>query len=157
MSPHELADAVEQYRAGLETGVTLLRQLRSIASRQRERTEQRDYERLAADSDARDRLTRALVAVEPGLRAVRARLAAENLDLSTIAGFAEVMALRLTAAELVAGILETDRESMKALADAELARRAAVASLECGETTLAAYRRVLSPPVASASLLDRRG
>ncbi len=157
MNPHELADAVEEYRAGLDTGVTLLRQLRNIASRQREGTERRDYERLASDSDARDRLTRALVAVEPGLRAVRARLAAANLDLSTIAGFAEVVALRLTAAELVAGIMETDRESMKALANAELARRAAVASLECGETTLAAYRRVLSPPVTSASLLDRRG
>ncbi|MFA5907775.1 MAG: hypothetical protein WC815_03260 [Vicinamibacterales bacterium] len=157
MNPHELADAVEEYRAGLETGVTLLRQLRNIASRQREGTEQRDYERLAADSDARDRLTRALVAVEPGLRAVRARLAAVRVDLTTIAGFAEVLALRLTAAELVAGILDTDRESMKALADAELARRAAVASLECGETTLAAYRRVLSPPITGASLLDRRG
>lgn len=157
MNQHELADAVEQYRAGLETGVTLLRQLLSIASRQREGTERRDFERLAADSDARDRLTGALVAIEPGLRAVRARLAAAPIDPSTIAGFTEVLALRRTAAELVAGILETDGESMKALADAELARRAAVASLECGETTLAAYRRVLSPPVASASLLDRRG
>ena len=38
-----------------------------------------------------------------------------------------------------------------------LARRAAVASLEHGETTLAAYRRVLTPPLGHASLVDRRG
>ena len=37
------------------------------------------------------------------------------------------------------------------------ARRSAVASLERGETTLAAYRRVLSPPIASASLVDKIG
>ncbi len=46
---------------------------------------------------------------------------------------------------------------MSALANAELARRSAVAGLEKGETTLAAYRRVLAPPVASATLLKRRG
>ena len=46
---------------------------------------------------------------------------------------------------------------MHALADAELARRAAVASLECGEATLAAYRRVLNPPLAGESLVNLRG
>jgi hypothetical protein len=59
--------------------------------------------------------------------------------------------------DLVAAILATDQESMKALADAELARRAAVASLERGETTLAAYRKVIAPPVSASTLLDRRG
>ena len=68
-----------------------------------------------------------------------------------------VVTLRQQAAALVARILATDEESIQALADAELARRAAVASLEQGETTLAAYRRVLSPTLAQASLLDRRG
>jgi len=67
------------------------------------------------------------------------------------------MALRQVAANLVASILETDKASMRALADAELARRAAMAGLETGETTLAAYRRVLSPPVGSASVLNLRG
>ena len=69
----------------------------------------------------------------------------------------EVVELRQAAAELVTRILKTDQESMDALAAAELARRAAATSLEQGETTLAAYRRVLTPPVASASLLDIRG
>jgi hypothetical protein len=65
--------------------------------------------------------------------------------------------LRQTAADVIASILATDKDSMKALADAELARRAAVSSLERGETTLAAYRKVIAPPVSGASLVDRRG
>ena len=35
--------------------------------------------------------------------------------------------------------------------------RSALVSLERGETTLAAYRRVLSPPAAHASLVDKLG
>ena len=146
-----------QYRAGLETGVALLRQLHEVSGRQRSGSEQRDFTRLREDSDTRDRLTRALVAIEPDLRAIRAALTDARQDLTSVDGHAEVLALRREVAELVASILATDRESIQALADAELARRAALASLECGEATLAAYRRVLTPPVASASLLDRRG
>lgn len=157
MTRQALSDALEQYRVGLETGVTLLGQLHAVAGRQREGTQTRDFERLARESDIRDHLTRALVAIEPGLREVRAFLAAATGEISSLAGYAAVLELRQTAADLVAEILRTDQESMRALADAELARRAAVASLECGETTLAAYRRVLTPPVASASLLDQRG
>jgi hypothetical protein len=54
-------------------------------------------------------------------------------------------------------ILKTDESSMQALSNAELASRAAATSLEQGEATLAAYRRVLTPAVGSASLLDIRG
>ena len=157
MNRQALADALEQYRAGLETGVTLLRQLHDVAGNQRVGTELRDFERLKRDSDTRDHLTRALVSIEPGLREIRAFLAAATAEIHDLPGYHEVVALRQAAAELVTDILKTDQESMRALADAELARRAAVASLECGETTLAAYRRVLTPPVASASLLDLRG
>jgi hypothetical protein len=102
-------------------------------------------------------LTRALVRVEEGLRPVRARLAAARERVADLHGYVLVAELRQRATALVAGILATDDESMQALADAELARRSAVASLEQGETTLAAYRRVLSPPPGQASLVDRRG
>jgi hypothetical protein len=152
-----LADALEQYRAGLETGVHLLRQLHAVAGRQKEGTERRDFDHLARESDTRERLTHALVAIEPGLREIRAMLDTVQDELGTFPEYADVLTLRQAAADLVASILATDEVSMRALADAELARRAAMASLECGEATLAAYRRVLTPPVASASLLDRRG
>ena len=132
-------------------------QLAVVAARQRGVTARRDFEQLGIEGDERDRLTRALVAVEEGLQPVRARLSAARDRVATLGGYAEVVALRQQASGLVARILATDEESMQSLADAELARRAAVASLEQGETTLAAYRRVLTPSISQASLVDRRG
>jgi hypothetical protein len=43
------------------------------------------------------------------------------------------------------------------LREAEIARRFAAQAIEAGENTLAAYRRVVAPPLASASLLNKRG
>jgi hypothetical protein len=81
----------------------------------------------------------------------------ENQRAATLGGYAEVVALRQQASGRVARILATDEESMQSLADAALARRAALASLAQGETTRAAYRRVLTPSISQASLVDRRG
>jgi hypothetical protein len=157
VSRQQLLDAIEQYRAGLETGLALLRQLSEVAVRQNEGTARRDFKRLAEDGDERERLTRALVAIEPGLRAVREVVLQHHEEAKTLPAYQDILTLREAAAALVNGILKTDDASMRALSDAELARRAAATSLEQGETTLAAYRRVLTPAVGSASLLDIRG
>jgi shikimate kinase len=153
----DLADLLAEYRAGLEAELALLEQLTLVAVRQRGVTARRDYEQLGREGDERDRLTRALVAIEEGMKAVRARLGTARDRVATLAGYGDIVGLRQRAATLVARILATDEESLQALADAELARRAAVASLEQGETTLAAYRRVLTPTFGQASLVDRRG
>lgn len=157
MTDQSLLDAIEQYRAGLETGVAILRQLHEVAARQHEGTTQRDFARLAAESDTRDRLTNALVSIEPGLRAVREIVLAHHEQAQALPDYPLILELRQTAADLVKDILKTDEASMKSLSAAELARRAAATSLGQGETTLAAYRRVLTPSVGSASLLDIRG
>ena len=157
MRRQQLQDAIAQYRAGLETGVALLRQLKEVAARQQDGSEKRDFVRLAADSDERDRLTRSLVAIEPGLREVRAIVLAHHEAAKDLPGYQALLELREAAADLVGIILKTDESSMQSLSNAELARRAAATSLEQGEATLAAYRRVLTPPVGSASLLDIRG
>ncbi len=157
MNDHALVDALAQYRAGLEAEIALLEHLALVAGRQRSVTARRDFEQFGVEGDERDRLTRALVTVEQGLQAVRARLTGARDRTATLDGYSDVVALRQRAAALVARILATDEESMQSLADAELARRAAVASLEQGETTLAAYRRVLTPALGHASLVDRRG
>lgn len=157
MTDADLRDALAQYRAGLEAELALLDQLAQVAARQRGESARRDYERLGLAGEERDRLTRALVALEDGLQPVRTRLAAVRDRAAAQPGYPEIVALRQRAAVTVTGILRTDEESMQSLADAELARRAAVASLEQGETTLAAYRRVLNPALGQASLVDRRG
>lgn len=157
MTDRELADGLAQYRAGLEAEIAVLVQLEAVATRQRGVTARRDFEQLGLEGEERDRLTRALVSLEEGLQVVRARLFAARDQVARYPGYTDVLALRQRAATLVSRILATDEESMQSLADAELARRAAVASLEQGETTLAAYRRVLAPPLQHASLVDRRG
>jgi hypothetical protein len=157
MTHGELLSLLEQYRAGLEAEISLLRQLEDVASRQREVTESRDYERFKRESDTRDRLTGTLVTIDQQLRDMRTTLHESRQALSGLPDYAVVGELRRTAADLVQKILATDRDSMKALADADLARKAVVASLERGETTLAAYRKVIAPPVSSATLLNRLG
>ena len=156
MTNDELAAALGQYRAGLEAEIALLHQLGSVAGRQRRMTEARQLDRLAVESDERDGLMRRLITIEESLRPVRSALQLHQQKAVALAGYSQVAELRNTAALLVQGILAIDRDSMKSLADAELARRAALASLERGETTLAAYRKVLTPSDGS-SLVDLRG
>jgi hypothetical protein len=100
---------------------------------------------------------RSLVTMEENLRALRVELTAHRDVARQVDGYDEVVNRHREATELVNVILSTDQQSISALADAELARRSAMASLERGETTLAAYRRVLSPPVSSAKLVDKVG
>lgn len=157
MTRHEIEQLLEQYRAGIEAELVLLRQLSGLAERQKTSTELRNFEELAAQSDERDRVTRSLVTVEEGLSDVRLRLSRVKGQAATLPAYDVIVDLRRQAADLVSAVLSVDQESLKSLADAEMARRAAMASLEKGETTLAAYRKVLSPPVAHAALVDRRG
>ncbi len=157
MTRNDVEQLLAQYRAGLEAEMLLLRQLSTLAQRQKASTESRNFEQLAAESDERDRVTRSLVTLEDGLADVRHRLAAVKAQAIALPAYDLVVAMRQEAAELVSSVLSVDQESLKSLADAEMARRAAMASLEKGETTLAAYRKVLTPPVEHAALVDRRG
>lgn len=153
----EIDALLAEYRSGLDAEVSLLRQLATLAERQKACTQTRDFERLSAESDERDRVTRALVTLEEGLTTIRHQLAAVRPLAAGRALYREVVEIRRQAADLVSSVLSVDQESLKSLADAEMARRAALASLEKGETTLAAYRKVLTPPVEHAALVDRRG
>lgn len=157
MTITEIDALLAEYRSGLDAELALLRQLAALADRQRACTETRDFERLSAASDERDRVTRALVTLEEGLASLRHRLSDVRVLASERPAYRDVVEIRRQAADLVSSVLSVDQESLKSLADAEMARRAALASLEKGETTLAAYRKVLTPPVEHAALVDRRG
>ena len=157
MTRGELELTLEEFRKGLETELALLRQLQAVALQQRESSTARDFDRFKVGGDERDRLTRSLLAIEQGMAEQREMLAAFRDDAQGIPVYGSILALRQASTDLVNDILGCDREAMKVLADAEMARRAAMASLERGETTLAAYRKVLAPPVSNAGLVDRRG
>lgn len=153
----ELGELIEQYHAGIDAELTVLRQLERIAMRQHEVSEARDFSALIGETDNRERLTRTLVAIEEGLRELRKKLAGRRKEAEQLAEFHDALLAHKEAADLIARILSTDQQSLKALADAELARRAALASIDHGENTLAAYRKVLAPPVSAASIVNRQG
>ena len=157
MTPDELTRLLAQYDAGIEAELQLLDELSAVAREQHAVSASGDLSGFERCADARDRITAGLVTLEHDLRNLRRTLTEHRDTARQITGFDAVAARHRRAAELVNEILSTDQRSMAALADAELSRRSAVASLERGETTLAAYRRVLSPPVASAKLVDSRG
>jgi hypothetical protein len=157
MTDDQLARLIDLYHAGLEAERTVLRQLEHVAELQRDVTLARDFEAFHAAADTRDRLTRSLVTLEEGLRPIRQALEQHQDRARLLAGFSGAAALHQATAGQVARILANDRESLDALAEAEVARRTVLASLERGEATLTAYRRALSPPVAGAVLMDRKG
>jgi hypothetical protein len=153
----DLPSMVAEYRAGLEAEIALLRQLVSLSTRQNEASVSGDYAALRRVHDARDAVMRSLVSVEHDLKPLRVRLAEARHALQRMPEFQSVASLHATAAEMVARIIASDQESLRALEEAERARRAAAAATEIGETTLQAYRRVIAPAASNATLVNRRG
>jgi hypothetical protein len=153
----ELGSLIDEYEAGLQAELQLLGQLDAIAARQRDTSLVKDYAEFNRNSEPRERLTHAILAIEERLKPLRERLAAERREAATLPAYTRVVARHQEAQALVSRILEIDQESLRVMTDAEAARRLALAGLEQGEMTLAAYRKVLAPPVASATLINGRG
>jgi uncharacterized protein YhaN len=153
----ELLPLVEQYRAGLDAELMLLHRLQAIAVDQRRASETGTATEMQATLDHRDRVMATLVTVEHELKGVRQQLLMFRQYLSDMPAFQEIAALHRQAADLVADIVAVDEDSVQALKNAEQARHLAAQTLEQGESTLAAYRRVVKPTLASATLVNRRG
>jgi hypothetical protein len=156
MTENPLPELVDQYRAGLEAEIAILRRLQRISAEQREAAGIHDMDAFNQAADERDRLMAALVNVEGPLRTVRHTLSESRSEARLLPGYQEAVDLHGEALALASGILKTDDESVESLAKAELARRDAARAVEQGETTLAAYRRVMTAP-PGATLVDRRG
>jgi hypothetical protein len=157
MTVDELQAMVAHYRAGLDAEISLLHRLESLAARLRETTEAGDLQGLPEITDARDRVMAGLVAIEHELTPIRAALSMEQEALKDVDAFHDVAALHAEAGAMITAIVTADRSSFEALHKAELARRVASQSVGQGESTLAAYRRVVSPPLTAAALVNRRG
>jgi len=153
----DVAALLTQYRAGLDAELTLLERLTELAEQQREASRVGDLEALGVVSDARDSVMANLVTIEHELKPIRLTLANRAGELADDPQFQDVAARHREAAARVAAILIADRESLASLKEAELARSFAARTLEQGENTLAAYRRVVAPHVSGASLVNRKG
>lgn len=152
-----LTALIEQYRTGLEAELSLLDRLRDIATRQRIASENADFEALGIAGEQRDDIMSALVTIEHELKPIRLSLHARRDELDGEIEFEAVAALHRHAGQRVADILAGDEKALAALKDAERARRFAAKAIEQGESTLAAYRRVVAPAPSHATLFNRRG
>ena len=158
MITSEFAPLLVQYRAALEAQITLLHHLLELAARGR--SQAHDVSRpsdLHDVIDERERLMGTLVSLESQIQPIRNRIAGARNQLSHLAEFREIVELHRQAVALVEEVVHTDDQSRVALRDAELARRATAESLEKGESTIAAYRRVVMPSVSGAALVNRKG
>ena len=156
-TPVELVQLMAQYRAGLEAEMVLLHRLERLADRQRSASQEGDLPLLNEVTDDRDRMMANLVRIEHELKPVRLTLLDRREEIGELPEFKELIALHRDAAALVTAIVGYDRDSLGALQEAELERRFAARALEQGENTLAAYRRVVAPPLTGASLVNRKG
>jgi len=152
-----LRQQLASYAPGLEAEVVLLRQLQAVSLAQRAALDARDPEQISAITRERDRIMAALVTIEHDLRPIRAELAANRGAVAGLDHFGDVSALHRLASDLVATIIHADHDTLAALQEAEVARRFAADTLQVAGSTLAAYRRVVSPPIPAAGLVDRRG
>lgn len=157
MSHDDLRYWLAIYGPGLDAEVSLLNQLKGLALAQREATSLQDAKQLAVIAQERDRIMAALVKIEHELRPAREALARQRDAAAGLDGFAEVAALHRVAQDLVSTIVHSDQDTVRALQDAEVARRLAAQTVGTAGSTMAAYRRVVAPPLMGAGLVDRRG
>jgi hypothetical protein len=157
MTRQAFEQALATYAAGLEAEMSLLERLDAISAAQRVASDAQNLPGVHEGTDERERLLAHLVALEADLRPVRQAIALNHRGAEDLPLFKSVAERHRTAADLVARILAADEVTLTALREAEIARRFAAQAIEAGENTLAAYRRVVAPPLASASLLNKRG
>ncbi len=153
----DLATALADYRTGLDAELQQLAALDSVASRQRALPHPPGAAELTALGTEREQHLAALLALEAQLVPLRQHIAAHLDEARDLPGFDGVADRHRRVADLVTRIMQLDAESLEALQRADQDRRAAAQSIEAGEATLAAYRRILQQPQQSAGLFTQRG
>ena len=150
-------EVLHEYRAGLEAEMALLYRLERLDTSRHDARSHEGVVDLAVLADEREKVMASLVSIEHTLKPLRAQLADARASLQNDPTFQAVAELHRRAGDLVARILATDIRSLQALKDAEHARRFAAEATEKGESTLAAYRRVVAPPLDHARIVNRKG
>ncbi len=154
---NDIATVLADYRTGLDAELEQLAALDSVASRQRALPHPPEADQLTALGAERERHLTALLALEAQLVPMRQHLTAHVEEARRLPGFAGVADRHRRVGDMVTHIMQLDAESLEALRRADQERRAAAQSIEAGEATLAAYRRILQQPQPSAGLFTQRG
>jgi len=98
-----------------------------------------------------------LAATETRIAPLRDRLRSDLVRARRTPGYPRAEARSQEAQALIRTLMVADRKFLTDLEASLDARRREVQDLETGGATLAAYRRVVVPAVATAGIFDRRG
>jgi hypothetical protein len=150
---------VEDYAQAFARELDLLRALVECSRRQCEAAGAHDHVELARVTLERQRTMDALIESEERLGPWRAQLAGPTpcpLPMDRSAPL-EITAMHRAAHALVAKLAEHDALTRSSLDTLLSEARADAQIVEAAEVTLAAYKRVVAPPPASAELVDQRG
>ena len=153
----DLATTLADYRTGLDAELALLAQLLDLATRQRALPDTATPDDLTSLALERQRLLATLASLEAQVLPLRQQLAAQVTTVRQLAGYAGISERHQRAQALLTTIGQLDDESLAVLERAGRDRQAAALSLETGEATLAAYRRILQQPQAPAGFFTQRG
>jgi hypothetical protein len=155
MSAPGIHALLERYRSALETKLTRLMRLQSIASRQLATIQAGDITALRRESNERDTMTLELALLDQQIRSSHDRLSREPA-VQRLPGFTHALKLHKTLSTMLDEILATDRIAIGALEAIVAERRTALQSAEKAANTLSAYARMAARP-ANASLVNGRG
>jgi len=153
----DLESVLADYRTGLDAELSLLAQIEAVATRQHALSHPTDPDVLTALALERERHLAALAALEQQVQPLRQQIADNVGRARQQPGFAGIADRHRRASDIVTSIMRLDESSLDVLRRADADRRAAAQSLETGEATLAAYRRILQQPQPSAGLFTQRG
>ena len=151
------AEVVAAYTAGLEAQLALLRQVETLAAEQRATWLRDELLPLGSLATRRAALMHELAAVEARIAPLLYRLRTDLERALRTPGYDAAEARRQETRTAIFRLMAADRKFLTDLETSLDTRRREAHALDTGNATLAAYRRVVVPAVASAHLVDQRG
>lgn len=150
-------DVVPAYVAGLDAQIALLQQVEAIGAEQRAVWARNELLPLGELATRRAALMHEIATVEARIAPLHERLRTDLERALRTPGYGAAEARRQEAQALIYRLLAADRKLVADIEGSLAARRREAHDLDTGNATLAAYRRVVVPQVASAGLVDQRG
>lgn len=150
-------EVVLAYTAGLDAEIAILQEVEALAAEQRAVWARDELLPLAALATRRAALMHDLAAVEARIVPLRHRLDHDLERALRTPGYAAAETRRQEAQTVIYRLMTADRKFLADLETSLESRRRDAHDLDTGNATLAAYRRVVVPTVASAGLFDQRG
>ena len=150
-------ELVVAYTAGLDAQMAILAQVEGLATEQRATWSRNELLPLGGLATRRAALMHELAAVEARIAPLYDRLRADLERALRTPGYGVAEARRQEARGLIYRLMAADRKLLTDLETSLESRRRESHTIDTGNATLAAYRRVVVPTLGSAGLFDQRG